>query len=379
MHCSEKNHVFSLFRLHKQTIEEARKNLQKYQNTLKQRYLSTSEIPLSTGETKSISLEPVSELLLQLGGAQPAQYQASEQVHAQGYVRSLPAFSGTLGVLEKPSSQKQEEQVRNICAGKSVQFSEASELKHGEFHLPCDCPSQKQMGMFETASNHIREPFQSHLLSGSVRKEVTAVRTQPEARQQHVRFMLPAESSSESSETVHSEELSQKISNYQTKTEAGEEHPFKTSLMPSTKRSASADPLVSQQGSVETSSKTSPDELLNLSEPTILAHEESKSQGLEELLISKAGDASSLNYSGILNLRDRVLASSESIQAQQKYLKELQEQLDAQREALLSKQRIQEKLLLQKQDKLKEQMQRQQEALKQLLNKQVSFINILDR
>ncbi|KAM7066032.1 centrosomal protein of 295 kDa isoform 1-T1 [Acridotheres tristis] len=358
-------------RLHKQTIEEARKSLQEYQNALKQRYLSTSEIPLSTRATKSINLEPVSEPLLQMQGAQPTWYQASEQVHAQQYAQSLPVFSGTLGMLEKQSSQKQEEQARDVCARKSVRFSEASELKHGEFHLPCDCTSQEQVGMFETASNRIQEPFQSHLPSGSDRKEVTEVRTQPEARQQHVRYVLPAESSSESSETVHSKELSQMTSDYQTKTEAGEQHPFKASLMPATKRSASVDPLAYQQGSVESSSRTSPDQLLNLSEPIILPHEESKAQSIEELLISKAGGASLLNYSGILNLRDRVLASSESIQAQQKYLKELQEQLDAQREALLSKQRIQEKLLLQKQDKLKEQMQRQQEALKEFLNKQV--------
>ncbi|XP_064575007.1 centrosomal protein of 295 kDa [Zonotrichia leucophrys gambelii] len=361
-------------RLHKQTIEEVRKNLQEYQNTLRQRYLCASETPLSTRETKPIDLEPVSEPPLQTQGVQPAQYQASEQVHAQEYVQSLPVFSGTLGILEKPSSQKQQGQVHNICPGKSVQFSEASELKPGGFHLTCDCASQEQVGIFETASNHIREPFQSHLPSGSVRKEVTAVRTQPEAHQQHFRFVLPAESSSESSETVHSKELPQKMSDYRNKTEAGEEHPFKTSIMPATKRSALADPLAYQQGSVESSSKTSPDQPLSLSEPTILVHEESKTQGVEEFLMSKAGDVSSLNYSGILNLRDRVLASSESIQAQQKHLKELQEQLDAQREALLSKQRIQEKLLLQKQDKLKEQMQRQQEALKQLLNKQVRHI-----
>ncbi|XP_053790250.1 centrosomal protein of 295 kDa isoform X3 [Vidua chalybeata] len=357
-------------RLHKQTIEEARKNLQQYQNTLRQRYLSSSEIPLSTRETKPINLEPVSELPLQIQGAQPTQYQASEQVHAQEFSQSLPVFSGKLGMLEKLSSQKQQEQVHNLCPGKSVQFSEASELKHGGFHLPCDCPSQEQVGIFKTANNHISEPFQFHLPSGSVRKEVTAVRIQPEAHQQHFRFVLPAESSSESSETVHSKELPQKISNYQNKTEAGEEHAFKTSIMPAAKRSALAGPLAYQQGSVE-SSKTSPDQPLNLSEPAILAHEESKAQSIEEFSVSKAGDVSLLNYSGILSLRDRVLASSESIQAQQKYLKELQEQLDAQREVLLSKQRIQEKLLLQKQDKLKEQMQRQQEALKELLNKQV--------
>ncbi|XP_048150504.1 centrosomal protein of 295 kDa isoform X4 [Corvus hawaiiensis] len=359
-------------RLHKQTIEEARKHLQEYQNTLKQRYLSAFATPLSSMETKSINLDPVSEPLLERQGAQPTQSQALEQVNTQEYARSLPAFSGALRLLEKPSSQKQEEQMHNICPGRSVQFSEASKSKHGEFNLLCDCPSQEQVGMFKTASNHIREPSQSQLPSGSVRKEVTAVRTQPEAQRQHVRFVLPAESSSEFSETVHSEELAQKILNYQKETEVGEEHPFKTSLMPATRRSALADPLACQQGSVESSSGTSPDQLFSSSEPMILAHEESKAQGVEELLISKPGDASLLNYySGILNLRDRVLASSESIQAQQKYLKELQEQLDAQREALLSKRRIQEQLLLQKQEKLKEQMQRQQEALKEFLNKQV--------
>ncbi|KFQ34370.1 hypothetical protein N332_06912, partial [Mesitornis unicolor] len=44
-----------------------------------------------------------------------------------------------------------------------------------------------------------------------------------------------------------------------------------------------------------------------------------------------------------------------------------------QREALLSRQKVQEQLLLWKQDKLKEQMQRQQEALKGFLNRQVRF------
>ncbi|NWX06284.1 CE295 protein, partial [Caloenas nicobarica] len=149
----------------------------------------------------------------------------------------------------------------------------------------------------------------------------------------------------------------------------------KTPLMPSAKGSplvqaAPVDSLAYRQGSAESTIKSSLEQPLSLSEPVTLSHEESKAQGVEEFLLSKMGDAALLNYSGILNLRDSVLASSESIQAQQKYLKELQEQLDAQREALLSRQKIQEQLLLEKQDKLKEQMQRQQEALKKFLNKQ---------
>ncbi|XP_075273455.1 centrosomal protein of 295 kDa isoform X2 [Opisthocomus hoazin] len=366
-------------RLHKQTIEEARKHLQEYQDKLKQRYSSTSATSLSSVATKSMNLKPVSEPLLQRQGVQPTQYQSSEQALAQEYAWSLPVFSGRLPVLEKPPSQKHEEQVHKVCPGRHLQFLEASKLKHGKFHLPCGCPSQEQVGMLEASNNHVGEPPLFQLPSGLVMKDVTAVRTQPEARMQHVRFVLPAENSSEPSETVHFKESSQKMTNHQTETEAGEEPPFKTPLMPAAEESpivqaVSADSLVYRQGCAEPTVKTSLEQPLGLSEHVTLPREESKAQSAEEFLISKAGDGSLLNYSDILSLRNRVLASSESIQAQQKHLKELQEQLDAQREALLSRQKIQEQLLLQKQDKLKEQMRRQQEALKEILNKQVRHI-----
>ncbi|NXV78857.1 CE295 protein, partial [Atlantisia rogersi] len=153
----------------------------------------------------------------------------------------------------------------------------------------------------------------------------------------------------------------------------------KTPLVPSAKgpilQAASVDSMAYRQGSVETTIKTSLEQPFKLSEPRTSSHEELKAQSGEEFFISKRGDAPLLNYSGILNLRDRVLASSESIQAQQRYLRELQEQIDAQREALLSRQKMQEQLLLQKQDKLKEQMQRQQEVLKEFLNKQVKHLS----
>ncbi|XP_074672389.1 centrosomal protein of 295 kDa isoform X3 [Strix aluco] len=363
-------------RVHKQSIEEARKRLQEYQNKLKLRYLSTSVTPLSSVETKSFNLKPVSEPLLQRQGVQPTQYQSSEQVHAQEHAQLLPVFSGTLHLLEKPSSQKHEQQMHNTCPGRHAQLLEVSKWKHGEFCLLCGCPSQEQVGMLEASNHHVREPSQFQLPSGLAMEDVTAVGKQPEAHVQHVRFVLPAEDSSEPSETVHFKESSQKMSNHQIEREAGEELPFKTVLIPATKEScivqaASVDSVAYRQGSAESTIKTSLEQPLNFSEPMTFSHEESKTQGVEEFLIPKTGDASLLNYSGILNLRDRVLASSESIQAQQKYLKELQEQLDARREALLSRQKVQEQLLLQKQDKLKERMQRQQEALKEFLNKKV--------
>ncbi|KAM9019407.1 centrosomal protein of 295 kDa [Ara ararauna] len=349
-------------RLHRQTIEEGRKHLQEYQNKLKQRHLSAATPPNSV-DTKSIHLKPVPEALLQRQGVQPTQCQSPEHVHAQEHARLMPVFSGTLCMSENSSSQQREEQIHNTCPGRHVQFSEALKLKHGEFHLPCGRPSQEGAGMLETSNCHIREPPQFQSPSGLVMEDVVAVRAQPEAQVQHVRFMLPAEDSSEPSEVVHFRELSQKMSNHQTETKAGEESHVV--------HAAPVDSLAYQQGYAESTLRTRLEQPLNVSEPVTLSHEKSKAQGVGEFLIPKPGDASLLNYCGILNLRDRVLASSESIQAQQKYLKELQEQLDTQREALLSRQKIQEQLLLQKQDKLKEQMQRQQEALKELLNKQV--------
>ncbi|XP_068001814.1 centrosomal protein of 295 kDa isoform X2 [Melanerpes formicivorus] len=365
-------------RVHKQTIEEARKHLQEYQNKLKQRYMSPSATPLSSVETRSVSFKPASEALLQRQGVQPIHHQSPGQVHAREYVRSLPQFPGTLHTLEEAAA-KQAEQI-HVCPGRRVQFIEAPKLKHGEFGLPRDCPSQGQVGMLETSNDHSREPSRFRLPSGLVTKDVAAVRTQPEARMQHTRSALPAEDTSEPLETVHFKESAQKMSNNQTETEAGEEPPLKTSLMPALKgphlvQAASVDSLSCQQASAESTTKTSFEQALNLSEPMTLSSEESEAQGVEEFLKPKRRDASLLNYSGIVNLRDRVLASAESIQAQQKYLKELQEQLDAKREALLARQKIQEELLLQKQDKLKERMQRQQEALKEFLNKQVTRLS----
>ncbi|XP_069739483.1 centrosomal protein of 295 kDa [Phaenicophaeus curvirostris] len=350
-------------RQHKQTVEEARRHLQDYQNKLKQRYLSSTATLLSSVETKSINLRPVLEPLLQGQGLQPTWHQSSEQVHAQEYARSLPVFSGTL-----PSSQKHEDQMHNVSPGKHVQFVETSKLKHGEFHLPCRHPSQELVGTLETSNSHVREPSRFQLPSGSVVKDLTAVRMRPEACVQHVKFVLPAEDSFEPSETAHSESP-QKISR------AKREPPHKTPLVPATKgcpvvQAASVDSLVCWQGSAESTIETNLEQPLSLAESVTLSHEESKAKGVEKFLIPKPGSASLLNYSDILNLRDSVLASSESIQAQQKYLKELQEQIDAQREALLARQKIQEQLLLQKQEKLKE----QQEALKEFLNKQVKHI-----
>lgn len=321
-------------------------------------------------------LKPVLEPVLQRQRVQRTQHQSPEQVCTEDHARSPPVFSNLSNVPESTSSQNYEEQTHHVCPARHAQPLEMSKLQYGEFNLPWSCPSQEPVSLLETSPDQAREPSLFRLPSASVTQDVAAVRTQTEAHVQHVRFALPAEDSSEPSEAEHFQESSQMMSDHQTETEAVEEPPLTAAFMPATGshvvQAATADFSAGLQGSVGSTTKTNLEPTAH-TEPVTSSHEES----VEEFLTSKSGEASLLNYSGILNLRDRMLASSESIQAQQRYLKELQEQLDAQREALLSRQKIQEQLLLQKQDKLKEQMQRKQEALKEFLNKQVSFINVL--
>ncbi|KAM8977668.1 centrosomal protein of 295 kDa [Pelodytes ibericus] len=72
-------------------------------------------------------------------------------------------------------------------------------------------------------------------------------------------------------------------------------------------------------------------------------------------------------FSNVQEFRERLLSSTTQIQVQQDQLKEMQMQLDQQRESLLSKQKSQEEQLLQKQRVLEEQMRRHQESLEQYL------------
>ncbi|XP_077154643.1 uncharacterized protein LOC143817271 isoform X1 [Ranitomeya variabilis] len=73
------------------------------------------------------------------------------------------------------------------------------------------------------------------------------------------------------------------------------------------------------------------------------------------------------DFSNVQEFRERLLCSAASIRNQQDHLKEMQVQLDEQRESLLSKQKSQEQHLLHKQKELEEQIQRHQESLEKLL------------
>ncbi|XP_015707768.2 centrosomal protein of 295 kDa isoform X1 [Coturnix japonica] len=360
-------------RLHKQTINEARTRLREYQNKLKQRYLTDPVKMLSSVETTSANLKLVSEQLQQKQGMQSAQSQSPEQVCAEDCTLSLPLPYNVCDVPEKASSQKHREKMHSVYPGRHLHSPEPLNLKFGDNCLSRSCSSQELVGILDTSNKEVREPPVLQLPSVLVTQDVSPPRTHLGARVQQVRFALPAEHSSGPSETEHLKKSDLRWCNHQMETQAEEEPPPVTPLRAATKgystvQEATVNSLACHQGSAVSPTRASLEHSC-LSEPVSLSHEES----VEESLVSKA---SSFNYSHILNLRDSVLASSESIQAQQQYLKELQEQLDARREALLLRQKIQEQLLMQKQDKLKEQMQKQQEALKEFLNKQVRHSNM---
>ncbi|PIO25479.1 hypothetical protein AB205_0085360, partial [Aquarana catesbeiana] len=73
------------------------------------------------------------------------------------------------------------------------------------------------------------------------------------------------------------------------------------------------------------------------------------------------------DFSNVREFRERLLSSTVEIRAQQDHLKAMQDQLDKQRDSLLSKQKSQEDHLLQKQKQLEEQMKRHQESLENVL------------
>ncbi|KAG6924240.1 centrosomal protein 295, partial [Chelydra serpentina] len=165
-------------RLHKQSVEEARKQLQEYQNKLKQRYSSIS-MPLDsvvTLQSRFNNFKPTTcESVLQMRGPtvlhrdHPLANQSSVQVHVQEYAPPLTTHSRTHFVLEKPFEQRDDEQRHNMGSSRQIQSIEASQLEQRQFHLPQqNYPSQEQMEMLVPSDHQVRDLSKSQKLPGSV-------------------------------------------------------------------------------------------------------------------------------------------------------------------------------------------------------------------
>ncbi|XP_069825756.1 centrosomal protein of 295 kDa [Dendropsophus ebraccatus] len=78
------------------------------------------------------------------------------------------------------------------------------------------------------------------------------------------------------------------------------------------------------------------------------------------------------DFTNVQEFRERLLSSAAEIRNQQDHLKEMQVHLDKQRESLLSKQKSQEQHLLHKQKELEDQIRRHQDSLENLLGSKES-------
>ncbi|KAH0625207.1 hypothetical protein JD844_033443 [Phrynosoma platyrhinos] len=329
-------------RMHRESIEEARKQLHEYQNKLKERYQSVSAALFSSAD-RFVPVKSDPQLLSQL-----QRLEVLQRVHLTADHPSKNALvQKPAEHSEVPLEQKSKEGVLDFSSGGQIQ-PECSQENQRTFQL-----THQQKGKLTTLKTPVTQPCELHKMPGSVafKSQDTSIKTQPVALAQNVQFSSFADNISQPSEMLFDKLVPH-------------EPPIEKILLPTS--------LKHQHISSESKIRTTLDQTSHLpvlpdsSVPFCVASEAEKTQ---ECLALRNGSGSLSGYSDIVQLRDRMLASSESIQAQQEHLKELQEQLDEQREALLSRQRIQEDLLMEKHAQLKQQMEQQQEALKEFLKR----------
>lgn len=106
---------------------------------------------------------------------------------------------------------------------------------------------------------------------------------------------------------------------------------------------------------------------LSLGLPQVDFSEPSVSFSVPEEQVSRTDQRPLGDFSNVQEFRERLLSSAAEIRNQQDHLKEMQAQLDKQRDSLLSKQKSQEQNLLHKQKELEEQMRRHRESLEELI------------
>nr|XP_034971219.1 centrosomal protein of 295 kDa isoform X3 [Zootoca vivipara] len=338
-------------RMHRVSVEEARKRLHEYQNKLKQRYrlVSASLLGPANRLAQQDSVPGAPSQLQGYHGLQRVNLTA-DQPFGTAPVQESAEHSKLPWMLAAPSSEQggTEQQFdvgsRHVCTLEGQRLFQLSQVYSSH-------QQKEELGAVETPSAQSLE-FHSIPESFMLKSQDTSVTTQPVAETQHAPFTFPVGSSSVSSETLWSDKL--------------------TSRAPSAEKILLPATLKHQHIPPESCTRTTLEQaylppLRPLS--SVLSFVSSESQKTQESYALKNGSGSTPGYSDIAELRDRMMSSSESIQAQQEHLKELQEQLDKQREALLSRQKVQEDLLMEKHSRLKQQMEQQQETLKEFIKK----------
>ncbi|XP_041089050.1 centrosomal protein of 295 kDa isoform X4 [Polyodon spathula] len=314
-------------RLHKQSVEEARRRLEEYQIMLKKRYPSLSTVPLELSAAYTSSgLISKAEVELTLQRKQP----------------NLPP--GPLN-LQKPEWQEQREALHSRLTALGEKCSECS-LKGGEL---------RGIHLSQTENN-----------------------LQPEMLFVHP---IPTPHFNNGALGSDSQQMQTHLSHLNTEMRAlkdvGMEQHTERHLEPSMLPISQAEPVHMAIQGTSDSEMTEVDigRFIEVSKNDVVLLEAQSPELLmgtfepqcQRSLIVYPEDSSFPKPSESPGDQESQLASLVEIQARQGQLRELQEQLNRQREALQSRQRVQEESLTYKQDQLKEHMKRQQEALKMFL------------
>ncbi|XP_013912358.1 PREDICTED: centrosomal protein of 295 kDa-like, partial [Thamnophis sirtalis] len=316
-------------RMHQDSVDEARRKLEEYQNKLQQRFQSVSRALLNPVDRFAhLNLDPLDPW---------SQAQELPQLERIKATACKPPEGDSVQELVPPW-QKNEEQRLEVA--KDEQGSSSHQEKEKADIL--GTTGAHLLGFHRIPRSFLPEP------------EDTSTSTQPVARIPSARFILPdAGDALGPSETLLSEALTP------------DKPPAEKIILPTFLKHRDI-PGENRINTVPNQSRRLPLDSTSSSPPPVTA----QIKGIQESSsASKTGREVLPNCSDIVELRDHLLASSESIEVQQEHLKELQERLDEEREALLFRQKIQEDVLLQRHAQLKQKMEQQQEALKDIIKR----------
>ncbi|CAH2225498.1 Hypothetical predicted protein [Pelobates cultripes] len=321
-------------RQHKQSVDEARKRLHEYQLLLKKRYshLSIREFPTeSQNDTKAPpglickTKESSHMVVLDTSHEQIGTFNAS-------LLPSMPISRQSSLQSVKPST--------TVCRTSELVQSESASLstsqgQHVNVRSLSTCPVTEQHGPRPHAFTHEKTPVNVQNTTSKVLTGISELLYNKESNEETIgvdkEYQSPEESRVKPQDAVTQSESQSSLS----------------SLWDTSSDSYYPLPSVISLGLPQVESTVS---------------DTTKPQVAPQPLPWSFGD-----FSSVQEFRERLISSTSQIQSQQDHLKELQGQLDKQRDSLLFKQKIQEEHLLQKQKALEEQMRKHQESLEQYL------------
>ncbi|XP_029458181.1 centrosomal protein of 295 kDa isoform X2 [Rhinatrema bivittatum] len=360
---------------HKKAVDEARRQLQEYQILLRRKYSFISSAPLDSvtnKETEYMNQQSEMEPFLQGEAVEMlhSRIHSKHKVFEQSYVEEAPEPVISHSVLSAFSEKWSEKTDEDPVAGSSRVFPAVDVCcsKQGCFQEEIrrsNSPQLLQMGVYDAPSDTEIKQFPKS--TGQIGSVCTRIPQKVEVEQ--IGLSSPTknyldQSAVQKSPSSSKQQVLKRVS-------------ATTNWVPETLGSRigqaeSLDALDCQQVPVQDSREAHLE--LSHSQPFLPSavqqelhlHFHDHSAGPGEIQEHRTKNSSGMplpNFSSVLEFRERLLVSTQEIQAQQEQVKALQLQLDCQREALLSKQRLQDELLLQKQSELKQQVQRQQEAM----------------